>query len=95
MNEARKDGFGVIGMGAAACVACCAGPIVAILGGLGLAGLVSTLFIGTAGLVIAAAALAALLVARRRRNDCPVSDDSPTPVAAPARRPADLSRSAQ
>jgi hypothetical protein len=93
MNQARRDGLSVVGMGAAACVACCAGPILAI-GGLSLAALSSTLLIGTAGLVIAAVALAALLVARRRRKDCPVSDDSPTPVAAPTRRPADLSRSA-
>jgi hypothetical protein len=95
MNQARKDGLSVVGMGAAACVACCAGPILAILGGLSVAGLASTLLLGTAGFVIAAAALAALLVARRRRNDRPVSDDSPTPVAAPTRRPANLSRSAQ
>ena len=89
MMQARKDGLGVLGMGAAACVACCAGPVLAILGGLSLAGLASTLLIGTAGLVIAAVALAALLVARRRRNDCPVSDASLAPVAphSPTRRP--------
>jgi hypothetical protein len=95
MKQAHRDGLSVVGMGAAACVACCAGPTLAILGGLGLAGLASALLIGTAGLVIAAVALPALLVTRRRRNECPVSDDSPTPVAAPTRRPADLSRSAQ
>jgi hypothetical protein len=32
----------------AACVACCAGPILAILGGLSLAGLASTLLSGSA-----------------------------------------------
>jgi hypothetical protein len=95
MKQPREDGLRVLGVGAAACVACCAGPILAILGGLGLAGLASTLLIGSGGLVIVAAALTALLVTRRRRNDCPVSDGSPTPVAAPTRRPADLSRSAQ
>ena len=95
MNQAHRAGLSVVGMGAAACVACCAGPTLAILGGLGLAGLASALLIGMAGLVIAAVALPALLVTRRRRNECPVSDDSPTPVAAPTRRPADLSRSAQ
>ena len=89
MKQAHTDGLSVLGMGAAACVACCAGPILAFLGGLSLAGLASALLIGTAGLVIAAAALAALLVARRRRNSCPVSDDSRTPVAAPTRRPTD------
>jgi hypothetical protein len=94
MKQARTDGLSILGVGTAACVACCAGPILAILGGLSLAGLASTLLIGTTGLV-AAAALAPLLVTRRRRNNCPVSDDSPTPVDAPTRRPTDLSRSAQ
>ena len=68
MKQARKDGLSVLGIGAAACVACCAGPILAFLGGVSLAGLASTVFIGTAGFVIAAVALAALLVVRRRRN---------------------------
>jgi hypothetical protein len=95
MKQARTDGYSILGVGTAACVACCAGPILAILGGLSLAGLASTLLIGTTGLVVGAAALAPLLVTRRRRNNCPVSDDSPTPVAAPTRRPTDLSRSAR
>jgi hypothetical protein len=95
MRQARKEGLSVLGMGAAACVACCASPILAIIGGLGLAGLASTLLVGVTGLVIAVAAMAALLVVGRRRKDCLVSDDSPAPVAAPTRRTADLSRSAQ
>jgi hypothetical protein len=95
MKRRREDGLSLVGVGAAACVACCAGPILAILGGLSLAGLASTLLIGSGGLVIVAAALTALQVTRRRRNDCPVPDGSPTPVAAPTRRPADLSRSAK
>jgi hypothetical protein len=95
MRRARNDGLSVLGMGAAACVACCASPILAIIGGLGLAGLASTLLIGAAGLVIAVAAVAGLLVIGRRRNGCLVPDDSPAPVAAPARQPADHSRSAQ
>ena len=93
MTKATKHGVTVVGMGTAACVACCAGPILAILGGLSLASLASALLIGAAGLVIAAVALAALLIARRHAG-CRVSDDSATPVAAPTRRPADLSRSA-
>jgi membrane associated rhomboid family serine protease len=93
MRRARKHGLSVLGM-AAACVACCASPILAIIGGLGLAGLASTLLVGATGLVIAVA-IAALLVVGRRRKDCLVADDSPAPVAAPTRRTADLSRSAQ
>lgn len=95
MRGARKDGLSVLGLGAAACVACCASPALAIIGGLGLGGLASTLLVGATGLVVAVAAIAALLVIGRRREDCPVSDDSPAPVAAPTRRTADLPRSVQ
>ncbi len=31
----KRDGATVVGLGAAACVACCAGPILAFLGGIG------------------------------------------------------------
>lgn len=64
----RSDRFSVVGIGAAACAACCVGPLVALLGGFGLAGLASTLVIGAAGLVIAAAAAAAFVVVRRRTS---------------------------
>ena len=93
MKPGSKNGLSLVGLGAAACVACCAGPILAFLGGLGLAGLAGTLVIGFAGLVIAGLALTALLVARRRRVAFPRPDDSPIPVAAPTRRPSDLSGS--
>lgn len=66
MKKASKDGFSSLGLGAAACVACCAGPILAFFGGLGIAGLASTLLIGTLGLLISAAAIAAVVVVRRR-----------------------------
>lgn len=66
MKKASKDGFSPLGLGAAACVACCAGPILAFFGGLGIAGLASTLLIGTLGLLISAAAIAAVVVVRRR-----------------------------
>jgi mercuric ion transport protein len=67
-RSARHDGFSLLGVGAVACVACCAGPILAVLGGLSVAGLASTVFIGGAGLVIAFAALAAYVLVRRRQN---------------------------
>ncbi len=67
-----NDSLRVLGIGAAACVACCAGPLLAFLGGLGVAGLASTLVIGTGGFLIAAVALIALLlVLRRHRTACP------------------------
>jgi mercuric ion transport protein len=81
----RDRGFRFLGIGAAACVACCAGPIVAVLGGLGVAGLASTLVIGGVGLVVTAAAVVAYAVVRRRPTACAVPDGD-VPVAAPIRR---------
>lgn len=81
----RRHRFGILGIGAAACVACCIGPLVALLGGLSLAGLASTLLIGAAGLVIAAVAAVGFVVVRRRRPPG-IVDDGPAPVAPPARR---------
>lgn len=67
-RAARKEGFSLLGIGAVACIACCAGPILGVLGGISLAGLASTAFIGAAGLVVAVAAGGAWLwVGRRRR----------------------------
>jgi hypothetical protein len=83
MRQAGRGEAGILGLGAA-CLACCAGPILAFLGGLGIAGLASTLFIGGAGLAVAAVAAAFVVV--RRRSRCAVADESPVAVAAPARR---------
>ncbi len=75
----------MIGLAAAACIACCIGPIVGVLGGVAAAGLVSTLWIGLVGIAIAAAALTALVVIRRRRRGCPPADVA-TPVALTVRQ---------
>src|SRR4051812_20630304 len=92
MSDTHKDGLGVVGVGVAACVACCAAPTLTFLGGLSVAGVASTMLIGTAGFLVAAVALAALLVIRRRRPACAVPDPASTPVAAPARRTAGSTR---
>lgn len=68
MTRSRSEGFSILGLGAAACIACCAGPILAVLGGVSVAGIASTWLIGSAGLVIAAFAAAAFVVIRRRRR---------------------------
>lgn len=78
----RREGLGLLGLGAAACVACCIGPILAFLGGLTLAGLASTLVIGVAGLGVAAIAGAGFVVLRRRRT-CNTPADGPVAVAPP------------
>ena len=67
MQKASNDGFSVLGIGVAACLACCAGPILFVLGGLGIAGIASTLLVGAVGLLITALAVAGFLRFRRRR----------------------------
>ena len=74
----------MIGLAAAACIACCLGPIVGVLGGIAAAGLISTLSIGVIGTAITATALTAFLVLRRRRRGCRPPDGA-TPVALTAR----------
>jgi hypothetical protein len=84
----RGDGIGLLGVAATACIGCCAGPILAFLGGLGVAGLASSLAIGATGLVIAAAAASAWLLVRRRHHVVPVAGSSElVPVEAPTRKP--------
>jgi glycerol-3-phosphate acyltransferase PlsY len=86
MKQADGSGAGILGFGAVACLACCAGPILAFLGGLGVAGLASTLFIGGVGVAVTAAAIAAFVVVRRRGSSCPAADEGPVAVAAPTHR---------
>ena len=87
-TSAKRESLGIIGIGAAACVACCAGPILAFLSGLTIAGVSSTLVIGVAGLGLAAVAAAAWLILRRRGRhgcaDAPTSE--PVQVSAPTIR---------
>jgi DNA-binding transcriptional MerR regulator len=90
-----RERLGIVGIGAGACVACCAGPLLAFLGGISVVGLASAALIGTVGRVIAAMTLAAALIVRSRRRACAPTNNMPTPVAAPIRRPSNLSRSAQ
>lgn len=85
MSIPRKNGPSIVGVGVAAFLACCAGPLLAFLGGLGLAGLASTLMLGAAGFAITANAIVAILVVRRQRTNCAVPADDPAQVEAPTR----------
>lgn len=57
----------IVGVGAAACAACCVGPIIGLVSALGIGTALSGLIFGAAGLIIAGA-VALLLVHRRRRG---------------------------
>ena len=83
----KRKALGILGFGAAACVACCIGPILAVLGAITAAGVISTLAIGAAGLAIAAAGAVAFVAVRRRRPaGCQPASNEPVAVASPTRR---------
>lgn len=65
----------LLGLGAVACVACCIGPILAVLGAITALGVGATILFGAAALLITAAVagLAVVMVRRRRRSCMPRS----------------------
>lgn len=81
----RRENAGIVGFGAVACAVCCAGPILALLGGLAAISLGAAVIVGSLGLAIAAVGVLAFVAWRRQRSttcDVPV----PVTVAAPTRR---------
>ena len=81
-RDRAKSGFGIVGLGAAACVACCAGPIVAFLAATGLFTIAGVATFGLVGLV--ALVPVALWWGRRRSPAaCNVPDE---PVRVPLKR---------
>jgi hypothetical protein len=72
----KRDGAAVVGTAAAACAACCAGPIVAFVAALGLGTVAGVLLFGALGLVLAAVGVLIVVVRRRQRRSC-----APAPLA--------------
>jgi mercuric ion transport protein len=79
----KRDGAAVIGVGVAACAVCCAGPILAFLGALGVATVAGVAIFGLVGGLIALLAVPVILRQRRRRCADPVG---PVRVEAPTAR---------
>lgn len=65
--SAKRDRAAIVGVGAAACAVCCAGPILGILAAIGLTTAVGVTVFGLAGLAIAALAIP-VIIRRRRRS---------------------------
>jgi hypothetical protein len=63
----KKENAAVVGVGAAACAVCCAGPILGVLAAIGLGSAAGFALFGVGALVIGLLA-AVLVVARRRRR---------------------------
>ena len=75
---------GLLGLGAAACAACCAGPILGLLGAIGIASAAGYTFAGSVALVIGAAVAATAVLRRRARaRRCSPPPSTVVTLAAP------------
>lgn len=75
--NAKKKNASIVGVGAAACVACCAGPILGVLAAIGLGAAAGFALVGTIAIAIGAVAVAYILWRRRRRSaGCAVADET-------------------
>lgn len=77
--------FGILGIGAAACVACCAGPLFGFIAATGLLTAGGLALFGTIGLIAVVPGIA-LIARRRRRPATCTSTDEPVTIPTPARR---------
>ena len=84
----KRDGAAVVGVGAAACAACCAGPILGVLAAIGLTAAAATFLFGVLALIVAGVAVAVVLRRRRVRRHTCAGDAQPVEVlvAAPTVR---------
>jgi mercuric ion transport protein len=85
-TPSSKAGLGVLGAGAAACAACCAGPVLGFLAATGMASVLGLVAFGLTGLILVLA-VAAVLSQRRRRHArrCDAAS-SPAQIDAPRRK---------
>lgn len=74
-----KENAAIIGVGAVACAACCAGPIIGVLAAIGLGTATGIVFSGLLGVAIAAIGASIVLRRRRRKsNACSALCPGPT-----------------
>jgi drug/metabolite transporter (DMT)-like permease len=84
-GKVPKEGLGVLGVGAAACAACCAGPILGLLAAIGIGTAAGVALFGVAGLLVAVIG-AVFLMRRRARRQVPCGTEGPVPVELGANR---------
>lgn len=71
----KRDNVAIVSVGAAACVACCAGPILGVLAALGIGTVAAGLLFGTIGLVVAAVVIVVILQRQQGRSATKCADD--------------------
>ena len=85
--SSKKEDAALVGVGAAACAVCCAGPLLGFLAAIGLGTIAGVAVFGSVALAIGAVAAGLVIVRRRRRSAActpqPVVD---VPVHRTARR---------
>ena len=74
----KKENATIVGVGAAARVACCAGPIIGVLAAIGIGAAAGFALFGTISLLVGALAVAVVVRRRRRAATC---DTAPATVA--------------
>ena len=79
--SAKKDNAFILGAGVAACAACCAGPILAVLAAVGLGAAAGFALFGAIAILVGAAIVAFVVIRRRRRAQACSSSESSVPVA--------------
>jgi hypothetical protein len=80
-----KRSFGVLGVGAAACAACCAGPILGFIAATGIVTATGFALFGIIGLAIAIPGIVLIAQRRTRPSTC-TRPTEPVAVSSPARR---------
>jgi hypothetical protein len=78
--SAKKENASILGVGVTACTAYCAGPILGVLGAVGLGTASGFALFGTIAVLVGAGILAAVMAGRRRRAQACSSSESSVPV---------------
>ena len=63
-----KENAAILGVGVAACAACCAGPIIGVLAAIGLGTAAGFALFGTLAILVGAAVAGSVFLRRRRRS---------------------------
>lgn len=76
-----KENAAILGVGVAACAACCAGPIIGVLAAIGLGTAAGFALFGTLAILVGAAVAGFVFLRRRRRSAACGPVQAPRPVA--------------
>lgn len=78
--SAKRENAAIVGVGVAACAACCAGPILGVLAAIGLGTAAGFALFGGIAVLIGAAIAGLVVLRRRRRNAGCEASDAVAPV---------------